>query len=69
MKKPNVNYASIIGSSQGFIDLDFDYRSDAVYWPDYPYNSQSAAYNKSYTWDRARNRIPGASLFGTEIKP
>lgn len=40
-----------------------------VYWTDFPYNSLNTAYNKSYTWDRVRNRISNATLFGSGITP
>ena len=69
INNPKVNYTKIIGSKTLFRDTEFDFATDMVYWTDYPYASLNSAYNVSYTWDRVRNRISNATLFGKGISP
>lgn len=40
-----------------------------IYWTDYPYNSLAGSYNTSYNWDRARTRLPSATIFGNGPNP
>jgi len=66
MKKPVVDYSKIIGSGSKWSDPDFNHLDNAIWWSDYPYNSLNTA---SFEWARARDRIPNASIFGTQIAP
>lgn len=67
LKSANVNYTSIIGSGVKFTDSSFSFTGDAMYWTDYPFNSLSSRYS-AFVYDRARNKLPTSSLFGTDLK-
>ncbi len=66
MKKPTIDYNSIIGSGKQFTDDDFDYESEAMYWSDY---STGSLEGRTYEFDRVRNRKPNASIWGQNLRP
>lgn len=68
LKSAPIDYKSIIGSGSKFTDASFSFNAtgDAMYWTDYPFNSLSSRYN-AFVYDRARNKLPTATLFGSGI--
>lgn len=66
MKQATVDHTKIIGTGIKWNDPDFNYTNNAVYWSDYNYQSLGSM---NVNWGRARDRIPNASIFGTEISP
>jgi hypothetical protein len=66
MKKPTVDHTQIVGKGVKWTDPDFSHIDNAMYWSDANLYSLNAA---PVNWARARDRIPNASIFGTEINP
>jgi hypothetical protein len=63
----NSKWKSLVESGQPFVDGGFNYGNEAIVWRDQNPKSKLVDLASKAKWVRARNRIPKATLFGTEV--